>query len=103
MQAVIMTKQTDAQRFAALFGGEGENSHALGGKFTFSNGEFEVIAEDDYVLEALGRTAENGGAPQNPLRREDRRWVFADGSVIVTSEDDWYFEGPAPWSRHEGA
>jgi hypothetical protein len=107
-QRADIATESDAQRFADLFDGEGEAVHAQReGEFTFKDGAIEVIAKDETVWDALDRTTENGGAPKDPLLCEVLRWVFADGSVIVTDasftrEFEWYFEGSVPWSRHAG-
>ena len=93
-------KKTDAQEFAELFY-DGATWVAEDGR-SFD----EVMAFFGATPEYAAREKDEdgntifvpGGYSGNHFAGDPIRWVFDDGSVIVTSGGGWDFEGTEPFS-----
>lgn len=98
----MTNENTLARQVAKVFDDNGQQWQATEtsspiGITGIGHGVVYVHAGDE-LEETLESLCEDGGSPSDPMRNDTRRWIFTDGSVIVTSSDGWDHEGAEPWS-----
>jgi hypothetical protein len=101
-----VTAKTDAEIIAHIFDNDGQQFYAqTSGEGVLSGGVEWEINHGEWLPAELDVIAMNDGAPPDPTGLRDehdpasqcRRWVFEDGSAILTTPGGWSIEGDGPW------